>query len=57
MGKGGSARKQGGTVMSEDASVNTGAVIWPEHEWAQVTAGEDADQTALLGGRRSRPPV
>ena len=23
--------------MSEDASVNTGAVIWPEHEWAQVT--------------------
>ena len=23
--------------MSEDASVNTDAVIWPEHEWAQVT--------------------
>ena len=23
--------------MSEDASVNTGAVIWPEHDWAQVT--------------------
>lgn len=23
--------------MSEDASVNTGAVIWPEYEWAQVT--------------------
>ena len=23
--------------MSEDASVNTGAVAWPEHEWAQVT--------------------
>ena len=22
--------------MSEDASVNTGAVTWPEHEWAQV---------------------
>jgi RNA-directed DNA polymerase len=22
--------------MSEDASVNTGAVIWPELEWAQV---------------------
>ena len=37
MGKDGSERKQGGTVMSEDASVNTDAVIWPEHEWAQVT--------------------
>lgn len=36
MGKGGSERKQGGTVMSEDASVNTGTVIWREHEWAQV---------------------
>ena len=23
--------------MSEDAPVNTGAVIWPEHDWAQVT--------------------
>ena len=23
--------------MSEDALVNTGAVIWPEHDWAQVT--------------------
>jgi len=23
--------------MSEDASVNTGAVIWPEEEWARVT--------------------
>lgn len=39
MGKDGSERKQGGTVMSEDASVNIGAacdaVIWPEpdHAW------------------------
>ncbi len=23
--------------MSEDASVNTGAVVWPEEAWAQVT--------------------
>ncbi len=23
--------------MSEDASVNTGAVVWPEEDWAQVT--------------------
>jgi len=23
--------------MVEDASVNTGAVVWPEHDWAQVT--------------------
>ena len=23
--------------MFEDAPVNTGAVIWPEHDWAQVT--------------------
>jgi len=23
--------------MVEDASLNTGAVIWPEHDWAQVT--------------------
>jgi len=29
MGKGGSERKQEGTVMSEDASVNTGAAGWP----------------------------
>lgn len=29
MGKGGSERKQEGTVMSEDASVNTGAANWP----------------------------
>ena len=29
MGKGGSERKQEGTVMSEDASVNTGAASWP----------------------------
>lgn len=45
MGKGGSERKQfmsthdkGGTVMSEDASVNTGAVhlreVWPEPDQA-----------------------
>jgi len=32
MGKGGSERKQGGTVMFEDAPVNTGAVIWPEQD-------------------------
>ena len=25
------------TVMFEDAPVNTGAVIWPEESWAQVT--------------------
>ncbi len=37
MGKDGSERKQGGTVMFEDASVNTGAVVWPEQDWAQVT--------------------
>ena len=37
MGKDGSERRKGGTVMSEDASVNTGAVIWPEEEWARVT--------------------
>ncbi len=36
MGKDGSERKQVGTVMSEDASVNTGAVIWPEQDWARV---------------------
>ena len=29
MGKGGSERKQEGTVMSEDAPVNTGAASWP----------------------------
>src|SRR5450756_16108 len=29
MGKGGSERKQEGTVMSEDAPVNTGAAGWP----------------------------
>ena len=23
--------------MSEDASVNIGAVIWPEHDWAAMT--------------------
>src|SRR5215218_9570261 len=37
MGKDGSERKQGGTVMSEDAPVNTGAVVWPEEAWAQAT--------------------
>lgn len=37
MGKGDSERTQGGTVMSEDALVNTGAVVWPEMDWAQVT--------------------
>lgn len=36
MGKGGSERKQGGTVMSEDASVNTGAVGWPSFARAYV---------------------
>jgi RNA-directed DNA polymerase len=34
MGKDGSERKQGGTVMSEEASVNTGAVHWPEQDQA-----------------------
>jgi YVTN family beta-propeller protein len=34
MGKGGSERKQGGTVMSEDAPVNTGATGWPSIAWA-----------------------
>ena len=37
MGKDGSQRKQGGTVIFEDASVNTGAVCWPGEDWAQVT--------------------
>jgi RNA-directed DNA polymerase len=37
MGKDGSERKQKGTAMSEDAPVNTGAVVWPEEEWAQAT--------------------
>ena len=50
MGKGGSERV-GGTVMSEDAPVNTGAVIWPEQDWAWVRSTEDAGQTAWLGGR------
>ena len=38
MGKDGSERKQlmrnGGTVMSEEASVNTGAVCWPGRDQA-----------------------
>src|SRR3954447_12305622 len=37
MGKDGSESKQGGTVMSEDAPVKAGAVLWPEEGWAQGT--------------------
>src|SRR3954471_5373547 len=37
MGKDGSERKRGGTVMSEDASVNTGAVGWPDGDQAWAT--------------------
>ena len=42
--------------MSEDASVNTDAVIWPEHEWAQVTVRRMQTKlhgwAATDGGRR-----
>src|SRR3954453_6242318 len=34
MGKGGSVSSEGGLVMSEDASVNTGAVEWPDADSA-----------------------
>ena len=58
MGKGGSERKQGGTVMSEDALVNTGAAGWPSfarayvavrrmqtklHGWAATDGGRQPD--------------
>ena len=34
MGKGGSVSVNEGDVMSGDAPVNTGAVGWPEPDWA-----------------------
>ena len=58
MGKGGSERKQEGTVMSEDAPVNTGATGWPSdaraflavrrmqtklHGWAAADRGRRFD--------------
>ena len=36
MGKGGSVSVKEGTVMSEDAPVNTGAVAWPDDFTASV---------------------
>ncbi len=37
MGKDGSVSVKEGDVMSEDAPVNTGAVGWPEPDWAALT--------------------
>jgi RNA-directed DNA polymerase len=37
MGKDGSVSVKEGEVMSEDAPVNTGAVGWPEPDWAALT--------------------
>jgi hypothetical protein len=57
MGKGGSESEQGGTLMYEDAPVNTGAVVWPRRSMGSGNGTEDADQTALLGGWGIRSPV
>ena len=56
MGKGGSERKQGGTVMSEDALVNTGAAGWPSFARAYVAVRRMQTKlhgwAATDGGRR-----
>ena len=61
MGKDGSERKQGGTVMSEDAPVNTGAVVWPGEAWAQLTVRRmqkaQRTQRALLQTVPQRTPL
>ena len=51
MGKGGSVSSQGETAMFEDAPVNTGAVAVAGRGFGLLRGTEDADQTALLGGR------
>ena len=55
-GEGRQRKEQEVTVMSEDASVNTGAAAWPSYGRPSWRYG-GCSQTALLGGRGQRPSV